>query len=163
LSTGKSPAQPNATRALDRPGTRKKVEAWILEGVKDAEIARRVGVHRSAIFRFRQRHEAEVTAAVAEVERQISDYAIANKVQRIADLDMLRSKAIAELDENGYAWDEPTKYGTKRKVSGAVADLKSTLHQAAEELGELPRPDVNINNNVLIIRDYGGIDTRALG
>lgn len=144
-----SAGRTKSKKPLERPSVRKQVEGWIVEGLPNTEIARRLGLHHSAIAKFRKRHEAEVTALVAEVERQIIDYAIASKVNRIADLDNLRNMAILELRQSGYAWDEISKNGVKRKVSGAVSDLKDTLKQAAEELGQLPRPaDQAINVNI---------------
>lgn len=142
----------------------------MLEGLSDGEIAaalsdKQVTVTRQAVFAFRKRHAAEITPAVAEVERQITDYAIANKVNRIADLDMLRSMALKELEESGYAWEEQTRYGSKRKVSGAVQALQEADRQAAEELDQLPRGNVNIDNRtqVMLVRSYSGIDPEELG
>lgn len=176
----KSPTQPNATRALDRPKTRKQVEAWILEGVKDAEIARRVGVHRSAIFRFRQRHIEDIAPAVEQVEKQIADAAIADKVRRIldADEDYRRLGSVIEARANDTRYDEPgyksgvmvhqpKQIGSGKsatlvdeyKVDTAlIAERRALRRAVAEELGALPRPEthVNIDNRRIVVRYVEG-------
>jgi hypothetical protein len=145
---------------LDKPATKAKVMSFILEGLSDGEIAaalsdKKIMVSRQAVWGFRQRHAAEIAPVVEQLEKQITDYAISQKVNRIADLDNLRNMAILELRATGYAWDEIGKNGVKRKVSGAVADLKDTLQRAAEELDQLPRgTNINIDNrSVVLVRE----------
>lgn len=71
---------------------RSKVIASFLELQSDAEIARKFSVSRQAIGAFRKRHEAELLAAASEVERQVTDFTIASKAQRIAELRWLEQR-----------------------------------------------------------------------
>ena len=82
---------------LDKPATKAKAISYILEGLSDAEVAaalsdKRISVTRQAVHAFRKRHADELAPAVAEVERQITDYAIAQKVNRIAGLQALADR-----------------------------------------------------------------------
>ena len=178
----KPTTQPNATRALDRPGTRKKVEAWILEGLKDSEIARRVGVHRSAIFRFRRRNAAEIAPAVAKVEQETIDFAIANKVNRIRDAQLRRDllDGVRQARAHGGTGMETGIVARQYKMVGSgenaslveeykvdtafLAEWRANDRQVSEELDQLPRgTSINIDARTqILIREYGGIDLNAL-
>ena len=46
--------------------------------------------------------------------------------------------------------------------SALLAEMRATERAAAEEMGQLPRPDINVNNNVVIVRQIGGFDPEAL-
>lgn len=153
-------AQPNATRRLDRPNQKRKIIRMVLDGKVDEDIARVMGVHETSIWRFRQRHAEEIADLVERIEAETADYQVSRKVERIADYDELRSMALAEIRENGIAWEEETRYGRKRHVS-AVADLLlRTDKQAAEELDQLPRAGINITNqNVVIVKQVSGSQT----
>ena len=174
-------------RPLTRPKIRAEVIAWMIEGVRDAEIARRVGMTREAIYRFRQRHEAEIAPVVAEIERQITDAAIADKVNRIldADRDYRRLGEVIEARAADARYDEPgyrsgvmvhqlKQIGSGRnaetvdeyKVDTAlIAERRALRREVAEELDQLPRGNnINIDNRTqILIRQVDGYDPSALG
>jgi len=176
VTSPESPSRTKSKKPLERPQTRKKVEAWIVEGLPNTEIARRVGVHHSAVAKFRHRHEDSIQPIVAEVERQIIDYAIANKVNRIAELQHFYDLTRKEVDEYGIIVVETrtetdgegvhattTVIETRDYRSSLVKEARGILRQVSEELDQLPRSStINIDNRTqIVIRDYG-IDTRSL-
>jgi hypothetical protein len=156
-----SPNSRKSTKPLERPKTRKQVEGWIVEGITDAEIARRVGVHRSAVGFFRRRHAASIAPAIAEIERRIEDAAIADKVRRIldADADYQKLGQVIEARASDTRYDEPgyqtgvmvhtlKQIGTGKnaelvdeyKVDTAViAERRALRREVAEALDALPR------------------------
>ena len=171
---------------LERPKQRAKALALIVEGKKDSEIAALMKVSRQAVTKFRARHQDEIAPAVEEVERQIIDYAIAHKVNRIADADADygRTTALLEARANDKRYDEPG-YSTglmvhQLKVIGTgrnqqvideykpdtalLAERRALRRSVAEELNDLPRGDVNITNNqsLVLVRQYGGFDLNAI-
>ena len=172
-----------STKPLERTKIRADVEAWILEGVTDAEIARRVGVHRSAIGYFRKRHAAELASHIAAVERRIEDAAIADKVQRIldADSDYQRLGQVIAARASDTRYEEPGyKTGTMvhqyRMVGGGknarlvdeykvdaalIAERRALRRQVAEELDQLPRSTTNVNIDArsIVVRYVEGPET----
>ena len=163
VASPESLSRPKSKKPLERPQTRKKVEAWIVEGLTNVEIAKRVNVHHSAIAKFRKRHEPEITAHVAEVERQITDYAIAHKVNRIAELQHLYDLTRQEVDEFGITVVEQrtemndgkeTVIVTRDYRSGLVKEARGILRQASEELDQLPRgSDHSTSETFVLIRE----------
>lgn len=148
----------------------------MIEGIPDAEIARRIGASREAVYHFRKRHPEVIEPVAAEIERQIIDFAIANKVNRIAELQHLYDMTRKEVDEYGITIvEERTEYDrdgsstvikTRDYRSSLVKEARAILSQVAEELDQLPRgtTQVNIDNRVqVLIREIGGFDPAALG
>lgn len=143
---------------LERPKVRKVVEALILDGKTDYAIAKQVGVTPSAVTRFRARHSTELQQAASEVERQITDYAIAQKVNRIAGLQALADQVQAVIDDRGLierqiTTTEHAEIVRERFARELPAEMRAIYHAAAEELAQLPRPDVHVQNNVVLIRE----------
>ena len=167
--------------------TRAQVDAWLLEGVPNTEIARRVGVHHSAVWRYAKKHEDRLAPVVAEIERQITDAAIASKVNRIldADRDYRRLGEVIEARATDARYDEPgyrsgvmvhqlkqigsgrnTQTVDEYKVDTAlVAERRALRREVAEELDQLPRGNnINIDNRTqILIRQVDGYDPSALG
>ena len=179
--------QQKATVTLERPKTRKQIEAWILEGLGDTAIAKRLGVSRPTVWRFRKRHVATVAPMVAEVERQITDAAIASKVNRIldADADYYLLGQIIEERAADTRYEEPGyKTGlmahTLKAIGGGenmsvvdeykvdtslVAERRALRREVAEALDHLPRAGITFNDNrtTVLIRQLIGYDPEALG
>lgn len=127
------------------------------EGLTDEAIGLKLGVEQSSITRFRQRHAETIESMRAAFEAEAADYVVSSKVQRIADYDELRTRLKTEIAERGVAWDEETRYGSKRHLSAAVPELRATLQQAALEMDQLPRAGVTVNNqNVVIVKQVSG-------
>lgn len=132
------------------------------EGHTDESIGQQLGVEQSSITRFRQRHSDTIEAMRIAFEAEAEQFIIAHKVQRIADYDGLRTELKKEIDDNGVAWTEETRYGSKRHLSAAVPELRATLQQAALEMDQLPRAGITVNNqNVVIIKQVTGLDSDA--
>jgi hypothetical protein len=64
-----------------------EVIALLLTGSTPAQIAEKYHVSKAALTKFQQRHCDRLAALHAEVERQVSDYAIAEVVNVIAGMD----------------------------------------------------------------------------
>lgn len=153
--------QPNT---LEQPIVRAQIKALILEGVSDSEIARTIGgVTRQAIFAWRKRHAAELAPVIAAMEKSIEDYAIAQKVRRIAAMDDRWQRGMqliavragdARFKEPGY---ETGLMVHRLKVigsgkftetvdeyavdTGLLASLLALEEKAAAEMGQLPRAE----------------------
>lgn len=153
-----------------------RVISLVLEGLSDAEVAaamseRRVTVSRQAVTAFRRRHAAEIAPVVAEVERQIKDYAIASKVNRIAGLDALRQRVENWVEERGLVELQETTHESgavtvrERFAREVSAELRALYRAAAEELDQLPRGNLTIDNRtqVMLVRHYDGYDPETLG
>lgn len=149
----------NRTRPLEKPATRAKAISLIIEGLSDAEVAaalsdKRVSVTRQAITQFRHRHAAEIAPVVEQVEKQITDYAIAQKVNRIAGLQALADRVHSVIDDRGLVERTVTsgkdwESVRERFARELPAELRAIYKAAAEEMGDLPRPaDQSINVNV---------------
>lgn len=167
---------------LERPQTRAKVLAWLLEGKSPTEVAALVStpkkpVSRQAICAFRNRHAAELKPLVETIEKQITDYAIASKVNRIAALDdrwhRMQALIVARSTDNRY--DEPG-YETGLMVhqlkgigkgedfqlvdlyvtdSGLLAEMRATERAVADELGQMPKePAVSVNVGVAVVLSF---------
>lgn len=147
------------SKNLDAPRQAKKILAMVLEGKSNPEIASVIGCDQSAIWHWRRRHSSEIEVAMERAAMEVQDYAIASKAERVATLDWLATAMKAELRDNGIAWVEETRYGSKRRISGAATELRMALRQAAEELDQLPRAGVTVNNqNVVIVKTVSGSD-----
>ena len=152
---------------MTRPKVRAVVNGLIAEGVTDAEIARRIGVSRQAVTAYKHKHPDLVAPVVDEIVRQVTDYAIANKVNRIAELQHLFELTRQEVDEYGITavetrtetdGDKETVIVTRDYRSGLVKEARGILRQVAEELAQLPRPETNVNidNRQIIVRYVEG-------
>lgn len=159
---------------LDKPATKAKVVSYMLDGMSDGEIAaalaeKRITVTRQAVHAFRKRHADELMPAVAEVERQITDAAIADKVRRIldADADYHRLGSVIEARAADMRYDEPgyrsgvmvhqlKQIGSGRNAEtvdeykvdiALIAERRALRRAVAEELAQLPRPEINVTND----------------
>lgn len=155
------------TRRTTLEKKRELVIADLLSGMTQAEVARKYSVAPGSVNKFTQRHVEALTVASLAIEKQVQDYAIANKVNRIAELDHLYNLHRQEIDQYGVTIVETTTetesaddevklvrvIETRDYRKGLVTEARSLLRQAAEELGSLPKTDItfNIQNNVLAL------------
>lgn len=173
---------------LEKPQTKAKVIAWMLGGKSDTEIATLVStpkrsITRQAVFWFRRRHADELNTQIEAVEQAITDYAIANKVNRIAAADFRRSlledvQAARAKGKTGVETGivaktyrmvgngENAMLVEEYKVDTAfLAEWRANERQVAEELDQLPKGkgDINIDNRTqVLVRQYGGFDLSAI-
>lgn len=149
--------QDRARKPLEQTRTRNQVIRWLAEGRSNSWIAEQTGMVESSVWRFKQRYQIRIDALVQKISQRVEDLAIAQKANRIGKLDWMASQLEQELTVNGIAWDEQTRYGSKRRISGAATELRMTLRQAAEELDQLPRAGVTVHNqNVVIVKHVEG-------
>jgi len=152
---------------LERPKNRAKVLAWLVEGKGPAEIATLIStkgqpVSRQAVQAFRDRHADELAPMVEAVEKQITDYAIASKVNRIAALDRLLGGMEREVADYGLIEDSEDGRYFRDKL---VKEIRGVLRDAAEELGQMPKTAaVELNDNrTYILQVVKSDDSIALG
>lgn len=179
---------PQSRYPLRQTKTKAQVIGMMIEGLSDRDIAaalaaKSLTISHQAITAFRKRHAAEIAPVVAEVERQITDAAIASKVQRIldADEDYRRLGQVIEARAADKRYDEPgystgvMVHSLKQTGSGQnavlvdeyktdtalIAERRALRREVAEELDQLPRgsTNVNIDNRVqVLIRQVDGYD-----
>ncbi len=141
-----------------------KVIELILLGEPGREIARRFKVTENGVRSFKRRHADEIAPRVEEAVRTAADFAIANKVQRIAALNnrwtLAHQVILDRAADKTFAWAPGYTTGllvrdVKAVGSGEGADLvdvfkvdtallaelRAMERAAAEEMGQLPRPD----------------------
>ncbi len=140
----------------------------IIKGETDAQIARIIGCARPSVKGFKVRHAEEIAAGRAKLQRELTDYAIAHKVNRMAgyDRDYQLLGEVIEARANDKRYDEPgystglMAHSLKSVGSGensqvvdeykvdvaVIAERRALAHAAAEETGQLPRPDVHVGD-----------------
>ena len=142
---------------------RAEVMALIVEGVKDAEVARRFSVSREAVSKFHERHAEEIGKAQAIVERRVEDFAISNRVNRVMEYQSLYDATHDWQEEHGLSevaqrFDAKTGnlIGETVTLNKSVIDAKHLILEAvARELDQLPRGTNGAQQAVIIniIRD----------
>lgn len=177
---------------LERPKVRAKVKALLLDGKRPSEIAELVStpkqrISRQAVHGFIKRHEAEIAPLIKRLEREIEDYALAQKVRRIAgaDSDYQRLGQVIEARAGDERWQNEPGYSTGLMVhqtkmigtgkdaevvdefkvdTAVIAERRALRNEVATELGQLPKGDsLNIDNRTqVLIRQYSGFDINAL-
>jgi hypothetical protein len=170
-----APVSRTQTKATKRPHVlernRAEVVAILATGDQPADVARLYGVEVSTVTRFVDRYAEPIAALRVEVVKQIEDYAIASKVNRIAALDKLYGEIDVWLEEHSLSertvrWDEDgNEVGeTIRFRADAINALRGVLKDAATELGQLPKPDVHNTVNVgILVRQLSGFDPEQIG
>lgn len=159
---------------LERPRTRTKLIALLATGELMESAATQLGVTVQAVSLFARRHESEIADLRAQLVKAVEDYAIAQRVERIAAMEerwqlgrqVIRERAQAYGDAPGgktgllvHQYKE-TKRGDlldEYKVdTGLLAELRAIERAAAEELGQIERPAQvhNTQINQFLIRQY---------
>lgn len=144
-------------------------------------IAKRYGVAPSTVTRLVERHGNVTERVNEEVVRQVEDYLIAHKVNRIAALDedwrklgeVMDARAQDEAHKDHPGWTtgrlvhqlksvgsgDNAMIVSEYKVDTATINLRAELaRKAAEELAQLPKPETNVNVDArqLIVRYVEG-------
>lgn len=136
------------------------VMAWTLEGRSTREIAERlealgVSVTHRAVVGFQRRHREEIVTLEDAVRTQLTGRAITEKAERIRRLSALYDGMQAIVDERGLMaedvkWIGDTESGREVKVqrfdAGLVREMRAVLREVAEQLGQIPRPPINVSN-----------------
>ncbi len=140
---------------LERPRVRARVIAMLVEGRGNREIAAAVGVTHQALTGFRRRHRDEIEALAARVREAVADVTIADKALRIRKLTehfgrieglIAEGRLIARDVKIVGVGDYQERIEIERFEAALEKAYRATLHDVAQELGELPKPEVNIDN-----------------
>lgn len=154
-----------------------EVIAFLLNGWMPVRIAEHFKVSKEAVRKFQQRHVDKLAALEAIVAKEVTDYAIAAKVNRVATADMLKNLLLEVRDarskgkmgmETGLIVRREKALGSgdnmviveEYEIDPSLVMLIDKLHNSvATELGQLPKANVNINTGIQVItRSYGGFD-----
>ena len=116
----------------------------LASGTTYQEIADIYGVTRGAVSHFWDAHDEAIARVQAQIEREVTEYAIAQKVNRIAGLDQLASEIRAVIDERGLierttTTTENAEIVRERFAREIPAELRAVFHAAAEEMDQLPK------------------------
>ncbi len=123
-----------------------KVLDALIAGQAGREIARQFKVTESAVRMFKQRHQDVLAPALAEVVKATVDVAVRDKEERIR-----RLAAIADKAQTAYLSDE----ARLRDMAPLMREERAAYRDIAEELGQLPKGDVNIDARTqVLIRSY---------
>ena len=155
---------------------------YVLAGCSDAQVAGLVArkgetISPQAVTQWRARHSEEIGAITAEVVREVAEYAIATKANRVGIDNLLRDLLLQVRDaraggasgiETGLVVRREKALGSgnnmviveEYEIDPSLVTLIDRLHNSvADELGQKPKPNVNINTGVqVLVRDYHGFD-----
>lgn len=143
---------------------RNLVLQWIMEGLSDSQIIVRAAeqskpfsISRQAINKTYRRKEPEkIKQVLAEKEISALKQGLAIRENRVADLQKLRDKLIAEVDKSLWIDDSKTiltqNYETtevkKTFNASLIRELRGVLDDAAREMGD--RKGTPAINNYMI-------------
>lgn len=160
------------------PLERKKgiVLKLILDGLSDAQVAaalssKKLVTSRQAITAFRHRHAPELSASVNAIVKQAEDFAIANKVGRLAELQWLYEQTKAEVEEHGLVTEKVTTaedggpHFSREYRAAMVKEMRGLLKDAAVELGQIATKGGDTYNieKAVLVREVHGSGMRELG
>lgn len=163
-----------------------EVLALVVEGRGDPEIAAKYGCRRESVYLFRERYKDLLLGMRGEVERQVEAAAIAHVVNRVFDADADYNRLGEVIDaragdprytepgyRSGLMVHEVKAIGAgenfavvdQYKVDTAlIAERRALRRAVAEELGQLPRAEVNVDARTqILIRQVEGFDVDKLG
>lgn len=126
------------------------------------ELANRFEVSLAAVVLFEKRHAEDITAARDDLESEWVGLWVADKRNRIAELQQLiedMSAQVAGLALNSTPF-------TNNNAGVPLLKLLSTMYrQVAEELGQLPKADTHATQPAapIIQYEYPGVLPGALG
>jgi len=110
------------------------VIALVLDGLSDAKVAEALGASPAGVTLFRHRHIDEINTQRAVRNAGLVDNWIADKQERLS-----RLRGIFERLE------EQVKTAEGRDLAALAREARGALMDAAAVLGQLPRPNVNID------------------
>jgi transposase-like protein len=166
-----------------------EVIAYIVAGASYSQTAQQFGVAKSSITSFIGRWEDELRALQAKAAHAAEDYAIASKVNRIAALDDRWQRVRRVIDQRaadgaknwagvpgmdtGIVVHQVKQIGAGKNATiidefvvdtGTMAEARAIEKAAADELGQIPRPDVHNTVNVgILVRQLAGFNPEDIG
>lgn len=134
------------------------VDALALGVTTPAQLSKQYGVTREAVYDFRKRHDAAIRARRAELGTAFAEATglwIADREARMQELQTAAQRIIGLL-ENADAAD-----ADKSMVPELTRTLAGLLHEAAEQLGQLPQR-LQVQVNQVINYTVHGVDMSKL-
>lgn len=175
---------------LEKPRVSASIIAWRIEGQSEPQIVAHlndlfgISVSLQAVDLFLKRHQDELDALKAKVAEAVHEVTIADKRDRLLGMHdrWMRLQSVIQARSLDRTWKDIPGHDTGLlahtiKVAGngdsfdefavdtgllkAMLDLE---HEAANQLGQLPKGDTNIFTGPnLIVREYHGYDPHAAG
>lgn len=145
-------SSPSRKLAAGGPEDVAKVIRMLAEGRRVIDIAAEYGCDHSSVSRFKARNMVDVQRLQAQLEgaaRDADGLWIADKLARVAVLQDQAERLQAQIDAAG----EP--------VPELERTLTSTLHEVAEQLGQLPARTV-VASSTVVNYVFNGVELDAL-
>jgi len=141
---------------LERPSVQVRLIRDLAKGEhRDAELARRYGVDRSAVLLFKRRHADRIEHVRNHLDDVFAGIEFASKAARVAEL----SKDAADIAD--VLADPATAARAGVGYAEMVRAKQSALRAIAEELGQLPsRMQVQVGGSLDV--NVNGVDVSAL-
>ncbi len=154
---------------LEHGRTRNKLIGLLADGLTyqsaaDAIASPSLKTSPPAVFKFAQRHAAEIAKRREMLAETADSSWIGDKTERVRKLAGLYQALTAELEAHGPRVKEVKEIAedgtvtTTRYGGGWITQqLRGILRDAAEELGQIERPSINqnIQVNQFLVREYG--------
>lgn len=137
--------------------------ACVIEGKPRKEVAEKYGVSPEGVRQFLLRHSEDVTTFQQEMLRSLLHIPITQKFHRLRHLDIMLNKTIETIEaraqqylDSGLMVREPKWVGPaeggelvwmEKYDAGLVREFRGLLHDAAHQLGQLPKPELIIQQN----------------
>lgn len=144
---------------LRSPEVQASIAGWYIEGLTQDQMVSRLAaeygieVTQQAVSYLLSHPEERMTRQMQRALDKVTDFAIADKTHRVRKLDRLATRLEERLEKQGVTYTERTREHRKIHAHPAVQALQSVLKQAAEELDQLPRAGITVNNqNVVIVK-----------
>lgn len=147
-----------------------------LSGIAPSDIAAELGISRQAVHKHLNKRAEELSTKKQLLVDAVVDNWITDKKARLERLRLLADKTLEEVDEYGITIVEEVmsvgKDGTSTTVktrdyrASLVRELRGLLSDAADELGQKPRPPVIVNNDnrtQILVRQVAAPDNVELG
>jgi hypothetical protein len=144
------PVSRRVNSPVKRPGIPRHRQLEVIrhlaaEDITRAELARQVGITRGGMTSFAKRHQAEIEQVRAQLEDEFAGIWLASKRNRLAALQSDYELAAEHKNAAHYQW---------------ILARAQLMHQASEELGQLPgRGAVVI---IPVVHELVGVDLDAL-
>lgn len=157
IAAGVPRAHPGWALQATPETTAEVIDSLALGVTTPAELSKRYGVTRAAVYDFRKRHDAAIRARRAELGSAFAEATglwIADREARIQELQTAAERVIGLLQKADAA-DDPSY------VAELSRTLSGLLHEAAEQLGQLPQR-LAVQVNQLITYEVHGVDMSKL-
>lgn len=145
---------------LERPKTRARIFALVLDGKSDQEVATAIATKqhqptRQAITAFRKRHAEQLAPVIQAVEAAVVDLAIKDKEERIRRLSWMWDQMLEVYEKQGLVLFTRRRYGDVEVEEeafnvGLTKEMRSVLNDVAAELGQRQKIAINVNDNRVI-------------